>query len=528
MDHDTRAHGVPPLRGGPAGPASDGVVEFGDYLAVVRRRWLVLVTTAALVVAGVLVWLDHRTPTYQAQADVLVHPLTRDPLDDTTRHLVNVPAEIEVASSSAVMRRVARQEAVSVRELLDNARVTGDDDAELLTFRYADADPVVARRRAGDLAQAYLEVREERGRLALATSTARLEEQISTLRSQLDAVTHDVARLGQLEAPTAEDAQQLAAASSEQSLLASQLALLTSEAATRTLVSVDGGELLRAPTLPTSPVGPGRAQLLVLAFGGSLVAGLAVALLWDRLDPRVVGRSDVEDATGLSVLDDRTRSASPGERADPGRLIALRLRTLPAVASPRIVAVAELRAQQQATDVAGDIAAMLLQRGSVLVVDLPVGDRPLAPTTPVEVRTDPQAHTLVHAVVPGPPVAGRDPTAYVEAVEELVTCMQYRVDHVVLVAPPVARSLALLELATLVDEAYVVAVQRVTRRQELATAVARLRHHDVPLGGIVLCRRNVVRRLVQLLPLAAVRQRRGWTSRVVGEVELDGLGTVGR
>ena len=60
--------------------------------------------------------------------------------------------------------------------------------------------------------------------------------------------------------------------------------------------------IIDPPVLPTIPIGPNRPLLTSLAFLGSLVAGLAAALLMSQIRPTFMSQASLREITGLPVL----------------------------------------------------------------------------------------------------------------------------------------------------------------------------------------------------------------------------------
>ncbi len=61
-------------------------------------------------------------------------------------------------------------------------------------------------------------------------------------------------------------------------------------------------KIIDPPTVPMTPVGPNRALLLSLVFGGALLAGIAAALLISQIRPTFLSPSALREVTGLPVL----------------------------------------------------------------------------------------------------------------------------------------------------------------------------------------------------------------------------------
>jgi capsular exopolysaccharide synthesis family protein len=107
------------------GEGGDGGFEIRRYLGIVRRRWYVVVASAALGLGLVLAWLANTTPLYTASAQILIEPRkervlrTEAVVGDLALDASSVATEISLIQSFAVAKRVV------ARLGLDQPRVGG-------------------------------------------------------------------------------------------------------------------------------------------------------------------------------------------------------------------------------------------------------------------------------------------------------------------------------------------------------------------------------------------------------------------
>ena len=128
-------------------------MELTGYLAVARRWWwTLLVATWVAALAGLLV-ASRITPTYEAQAQLLVGPINTD--SDTLRASgLLVQTYAQLAISSEPLKSTAQELGVADPVKLGQAvRATANDTTRILTIRAQDSDPEKAARIANTLAE---------------------------------------------------------------------------------------------------------------------------------------------------------------------------------------------------------------------------------------------------------------------------------------------------------------------------------------------------------------------------------------
>lgn len=253
-----------------------------DYLRVVRRRkWLIL--QAVVIVPVVAVVLSARQQhLYQSGAQVLLSqsPLTEQvsgigdtsPLQQPDR---DVNTEASLATVPAIAKSVVAQLRLrrSSDDVLAHCSVAGASDANLLTFRCADPDPVLAARLTTAYARSYTQYRRALDTAELRGAIRGVERRLAQLRAEGDRTSDEYANLiGKLE--------QLQTA-----------AQLRSGRAKLVRTASLGVQIQPKPT---------RNGLLGLALG--IVIGIGLAFLREALDTRVRTAEEIGERLDVPLL----------------------------------------------------------------------------------------------------------------------------------------------------------------------------------------------------------------------------------
>ncbi|HUG87491.1 MAG TPA: polysaccharide biosynthesis tyrosine autokinase, partial [Actinomycetota bacterium] len=213
----------------------------------------------------------------------------------------NLGTEKELVSSEPVVRLVEEElGAESDEDLTDDLTVDVVTDTEIVVIMYDHPDPLVAQRRAGAFANAYLEFRSQQIEEDIHAATAGARQELQRLERRLTRVTGEIA---QLEA-AADPAQvaELSALQTERALLSQEIANLRATLPNVEDSSLRVGQVVEPATLPVTPVSPDHLRNVLLALFVGLALGVGVAFLRERLDDRLRGRVDMEQRVGAPVL----------------------------------------------------------------------------------------------------------------------------------------------------------------------------------------------------------------------------------
>lgn len=475
----------------------------GDYLAIIRRRFLVVVAMV-LLFGGIAYALRAGTsPTYSATAEVFLNPII-DPVSGTPQvskrdTLVNMDTEQRLAVSIEVAEKVhdALQlpPDVTPRELRSNVATAAVPETELLRITYRANQPEVAIDRARAWAEEYLAQRR-------AGVLADRKDQVDSLQAQIDDATADLAEISQeideLEPGSADRFSAEARREAKQRLLTA----LQDSLVTVTSASASVGQVTDAPSFAKTLRPFGKRETSAVLMAG-VVLGLAGAFVVDRSDRRI-RRADEIAAMGLPSLGEfprgridpvassRARSMLTGADAAPrtllvapiddaiaGAVVGNSLARAYAAAGQRVVVVAadpensELERLLDLAAVPGFADA--IAEGRMLdrlasIVKAPVGDL-------AGIGSGTAAHF-------GPGVLAR-PDAH-----ELVRDVAARVDVLIIVCAPLSVSSGGLDLAPVVDGCVVAVRSKVTTATRLAEALAELRRVGIDVAGSILVNRK--------------------------------------
>ena len=292
--------------------------SFRHQLAVLRRRWP-LVVLVAVVAGGTAAGLTvRRAPVYEAKAAILLQPKTDEQLLANTgggRAFTEkgneAETEIEVMQSetvhSVVRSKLGRDPKVEIE-------IRGATD--VLDIRARSTDPVAAAAEATTFAEVYVELRRTQRvedvlktgeliraqLLELDKKLDELERPLRELDARLGATTNTLQR-PQLEQQRRAFADDIAA---ERRALESRRSSLDEQLNRLQLLSglgTSGGvQLVSKAEVPTQPVSASPLRNAGLGLLGGLVMGLGVAFLLDQFDDRLRHKEELEAGSGVPVL----------------------------------------------------------------------------------------------------------------------------------------------------------------------------------------------------------------------------------
>jgi len=308
-----------------------GDTDLGEYLSILRRRWI-LILGLGLLAAAVVVGLDlKKEKVYSTSAQLLLQPKqsesifqTSSPSSDPTRAVQN---ELKVISSKAVQAAVAK----AYGKPISVSAVSGGTD-DVIILSATDTDPKEAARKVNTYAETYQTERLNAIVADLASSKAVIQRQIDEFQKQIDAVNAPLAQLDQRIVATnpadpaynqlvAERQKLDADISAQRNELQNQLTdyqqrLQVLQLSER-LTTTGGVQILNPAPVPSAPISPTPVRDGLQAGAIGLLLGIALAFLLEQLDDSVRDTSDLERAAkplptlGLIPLDpewkDRTK-----------------------------------------------------------------------------------------------------------------------------------------------------------------------------------------------------------------------------
>lgn len=293
-------------------------LSLGDYVAILRRRWvlaLLILTLTVGAAAAISLQTDQR---YRSEATVLVftnfsQSLFPAPPGNATELFRSTANELEFARSSALTDQLT----IAIG---DDLEVDVDDEgSDTLRFQARSAEPQRAEALALAAADAYVDSREQQVEANLLGSLAALESSITELESQRDELLEPIAPLDDALARET-DADTISRLTTQRlTLLQSldddlgpvrgQLSILNNERA-QLAVLVDyvqlnddaGARVLGAPTSAESVTASLERNLALAIVLGAILA-MGAALLAENLFDRIRSEADIEHALpGVPVL----------------------------------------------------------------------------------------------------------------------------------------------------------------------------------------------------------------------------------
>jgi succinoglycan biosynthesis transport protein ExoP len=263
------------------------------YVQVLRERWVIVLVCLVGAVAGVSIYLATAESVYEAQADLLVNPISRD--DATYVGLGLIRESNDPTRDVETVARLMRSTAVARR-----ARdVLGTDRSPQALLSDIQADPVANSNIVAITAHGASPG--ETQRVANAFGNAIVAERTQQLAERVDAA------LARIRARAESSAPELSAA---RDALEVQIATL------ETLRGApDPTVRLENPAEPGSQIAPRPLLAGASAVVVGLVLGVVVAFLLDMLDPRLRREEQLRRIVRLPVL-----ARIPKQRHDSGPL----------------------------------------------------------------------------------------------------------------------------------------------------------------------------------------------------------------
>ncbi len=297
-------------------------VSIAQYLEVLRRRWLWIVLTPAILV-GLSLYNDLRAePVYSAHVEMLLQSTASENIftpsagpGDPSRAIQN---ELRIIRSRTVKQAVAREYGKAVTA---KASAGGEDDIIILS---ATANtPEEAARRANVYATTYQETRLEAILADLTAAKKVITQQITDFQSQVDDLNKPLEALDQQirDTPSTDPNYQSLVANRERQKEITDAARNEAQAQlndyqqrlqvlqlSERLTTTGGIQILNPATVPSQPISPTTVRNAVQALVIGLFLGVALAFLRDQLDDSLRTKADVEravkDLPTLSLVPD--------------------------------------------------------------------------------------------------------------------------------------------------------------------------------------------------------------------------------
>jgi succinoglycan biosynthesis transport protein ExoP len=492
-------------------PSLEPSVEMGDYLSVIRRRKVLI---AAMTVAGLALALFYSTvlatPSYVAEAEVFVVPVTPPFQEVNLDRAVVMGTERELARSDSVAQMVKDRMKLkdSVSDLQRKLGVTVVGSTQILEITCRQATRLLAQQCSQAFADAYLDLRKQRSVAVRDASRANVEASLAPINNQ---ITEAQKRLAAAPPATSQQAEAEAALRS----LEDQAAPYRAKLADLNSIDVNSvGSVVSPAERPGAAASPRPKMNALLGSFFGFFLGLLVAFGRDRVDSRLRGRVDLEEHLRAPVLATVPRTRRNG-RAGPTlvtmqhpnspaseayRALRTRMMVMAERRDLKTVMVASPTGEDGKTAIAANLAVSLAQVGKRVVLlsadlrhskvhqyfgldnerglsNVLAGEMP-----PWEAVQEPPGMERLWVFGSGPTPAQPAELLQSELMRELLAERRKVADFVIIEAPPALDAADCLALAPLVDGILVVADARHTGRDE----VAQVRDQFDQVGGQVL------------------------------------------
>ncbi|MDQ1436734.1 MAG: tyrosine-protein kinase [Acidimicrobiaceae bacterium] len=276
-------------------------LELRDYLRVLRRRKWTIGLSALIVLSTALGSSVLQTSVYRATAKLLLQPRSTESLFDPGTGQRNDPSraiqtEIQVLRSEPVQAAVKK--ALGVAPPVSVSPVGQTDVIEL---RSDSTNPQRAAVVANTYARSYIDFRRRQAVDDLLAAGQEVQEKITGLQAQIDAITNQLNNLDPKAGPDArrrlqDQADQFV---SQQALFRQKLDELQVDAALKT----GGAQLVTPAAVPSTPSEPRPKRTGAVALVVGLIFGVMMAFLFEYLDDSIKSKEALEAISGnLPVL----------------------------------------------------------------------------------------------------------------------------------------------------------------------------------------------------------------------------------
>lgn len=317
-----------------------------DLYGVIRRRLPLLIIFVIIGAVAASGFLFTYTAEFEATTTLVVQPITSTlNLDPSTTPRAGgqlVPTFAEFVKSDEVAAAVKKQLKLndSIDDILSNVEVATTDGSMRVDITYTAEDQKEAKEGADAFAALFLEQRRANADRVLQETRKRLKDELDAAQKTLNTAWLTLSSTAT--GSTALSSQARAQVDSS----SAKVDNLNNELDALLVVDTTPGQITQAATIPKDAAGVPTTVIVVGITAFVVLFGLALALLWDRLDPRVTSLADIErispetsvDILPLGSSQSASRRGSP--RAAALNRLVFRLATPGASDSPRAILLA--------------------------------------------------------------------------------------------------------------------------------------------------------------------------------------------
>lgn len=272
------------------------VINLRDQVAVMRRRWRVVVLCILLGVGAAFAYSQTQHLSYVATAEVLISPTGAG--DSRQAEVVppeEIATQVEVITSATVAARARDELGLPSDDetLLDSVTVAPIEDTRVLTITAERDTAGGAADVANAFAHAYLQERQETASEQTKLTLESLQTRYDEVRSQLKDVQAQKAKVEDLSKTTLESQEQ--ALTVQLTGLLSQLA----EASSQANANPAGSQVLKQATAPSQPA---QSNLMLVGAALGVLLGLGLAFVRDHFDDAIRDESRLRSVVSKPVL----------------------------------------------------------------------------------------------------------------------------------------------------------------------------------------------------------------------------------
>lgn len=484
-----------------------------DYLVVLRRRWLIIVSAAVVLGLGAFLWSNSKTRLYTASAEVLVDTGSAQWLDSqNNRSAIPTPQrvfenELRYANSAVVRAQVTTK----VGYEPDISATGNSQKDDVIAFKAT--SPVAGD--ASRIAQLYSEIFIRARTQRTIENFRQAREAVETLLEQLNAQLADLPNDDSNEV----EAQRKSLESQITAYNAQKSALLLSE---QTALG-NGASIITNAEIPTAPVSPKPMRTATLAVVLGLLLGTGLAFLIEFLDDTLRTSDDLErvagGATMLGMIPRNETGATANLAAAPVsgplgeafRSLRTSVQFVGLRRTVRAVQVTSADPSEGKTTISCHLAVAMAQAGEqVVLIDCDLRNPSVAPRFGLSndvglsnvLLRQLTVHDALHPVAAAPglmvlpsgPLPG-NPADFLWAVNappgsvtlpQLIGELTQQGFFVVVDTPPVLPVADAMTISRFVDGTLLVVCSGSTGTRELARALEMLRQADANVLGTVL------------------------------------------
>lgn len=517
-------------------PLSDtGELELRDYLAVLRRRKLIIILTTIAVVLVALAYSLLQTPVYRASAEVLLDERASDAILNPDQQTNSADRQSRVQTEIEVMRsRLVRDAVRDELGYTPTVTIATKGETSVVSISATDTEPERAAREANAYATTFIDVRREANIADLTEAAEVLEGQlteidtqisdresvVADLQAEINAAPDDLTR-----APlqTERDAAQATLESQRVSLATQRNEYSSQLGELRLAVNttrIGGGQVVSQAVAPGSPFAPDPVRNASVALVLGLLLGAGLAFLREYLDDTVRTKDDLDTLTGgLEVLGliplvegwkDHARpqlvsvSAPTSPAAEAYRGLRTSLQFMGIDRDIRLVQLTSASASEGKTTTLSNLGVALARAGNrVIMVDCDLRrprlhqffglDNSVGFTTAILGEIDisdaiidiPDVPRL-SVVASGPPPPNPSELLSTRAASSMIGSLVEHADYVLIDCPPLLPVSDAVIIAGTADATVLITSVDSTTKRNLSRAMEVLRQVDAPLIGAVL------------------------------------------